>query len=192
MFTVIGSGPYCAVSYDSATFADLSFYMGEIGLELQRQDPDEFLSAVPDNTCQYINLVTKFPVRRQVSKHLDQCSLERFSFFASYVPNIENKKLGLFVYTNVSIYPSAEINHDVIVHSNSAIAHGSRVGQGSFISGNVIICGGTDIGKYCWLGAGTIVVDNLKVADGTSTVTRSLVINDILIPDTNYKKHTNF
>jgi NDP-sugar pyrophosphorylase family protein len=192
MFTVVGQGPYRAVSYDSATFADLSFYMSELGLEVRRLDPDEFLSSTPDDTYQYINLVTKFPLRQQISEHLDRCSLERFSFFASYIPNTENKKLGSFIYTNVSIYPSAEIDRDVIVHSNSAVAHKAHVGQGCFISGSVIVCGGTDIGKYCWLGAGTIVIDNLRIADGTSTVARSLIINDILTPGTNYKKHTNF
>lgn len=192
MFKVVGSGPYCAISYDSATFADLSYYMGEVGLTLQRCQPDDFLASVPNKKLQYINLVTVFPLRRQISEYLDHQSLNRFSFFAGYIPETHHKPSGVFTYPGVSIYPSAQIGNDVLIHGNSGIAHQTKIGQGCFVSGHVVVCGSTRVGDYCWLGVGTTIVDNITIADGTTTVTRSLVINDIHEPNTVYKKHANF
>ena len=72
MFTIIGDGPYCAISYDSPTFVDLQFYMEQLGHKLHRQDPDDFLSRAPDHDMQFINLVTRFPLRQEISQQFDR------------------------------------------------------------------------------------------------------------------------
>ena len=189
MFTIVGNGPYCAVSYDSATFLDLHFYMKTLGHTLIRLDPDEFLSLIPDNNIQYINLVTKFPLRQKISQHLDTNLLDRFSFCASYLPQSKNIAGGVFVYPGVNIYPSAQIGPDVIIHSGVSIAHNTKVGQGSFISGHVVIGGSTKLGEYCWIGMDASVIDSIFIANHTTINSRALVINDIVNENTVYNKH---
>ena len=192
MFTIIGNGPYCAVSYDSPTFNDLHFYMGQLGHELLRQDPQEFLLGDIDHNSQYINLVTKFPLRQEISQFLDKNLLSRFSFFASYIPQLKNISSGVFVYTGVNIYPSAKIDSDVIIHSGCWIAHECNIQQGNFISGHVLVAGNSTLGKFCWVGADTLVIDKIYIANYTTINCRSLVINDIVDENTTYNKHIKF
>lgn len=189
MFKITGSGPYCAVSYDSSTFADLLFYMSEMGLHLDRQDPDDFLQVRPTSTTQYINLVTKFPLRHKICQHLDNNSLNRFSFFGSYIPKLENINNGVFIYPGVNVYPSAKIQPDVIIHSGSSIAHKATIGQGTYISGHVVIAGNTAVGKYCWIGLDVSILDKIYIADHVTINSRALVIKNIENQHTIYSKH---
>jgi acetyltransferase-like isoleucine patch superfamily enzyme len=189
MFTIVGGGPYCAISFDSPTFDDLQFYMDQDGYKLSRLDPNEFLLSEPDCAMQYINLVTRFPLREEICRHLDTNSLDRFSFFASYLPQSKNIAGGVFVYPGVNIYPSAQIGPDVIIHSGGWIAHNTKIGQGSFISGHVIIAGSTKLGEYCWLGINASIIDNIFIADHTTVNSRALVINDIVDENIIYNKH---
>ena len=192
MFKVIGKGPYCAISYDSLTFKDLEFYLSSQGKTLCRQNPDDFLASSGNTDVFYINLVPRFPLRKQISQHLDHQELHRFSVLPEQTYITENIKDGVFVYPGTTIYPSAIIQSDVIIHSNSSIAHGAEIGQGSFLSGQVTVCGSSRIKNYCWIGAGTIIIDKVSVAEGTSTAVKSLIINDIIQENTHYKKHVDF
>ena len=79
MFRIVGNGPYCAISYDSPTFFDLHFYMKQLGQDLHRHDPLEFLKTEPNQNIQYINLITKFPLREEISEFLNKNSLDRFN-----------------------------------------------------------------------------------------------------------------
>jgi carbonic anhydrase/acetyltransferase-like protein (isoleucine patch superfamily) len=189
MFKIIGGGPYCAVSYDSVTFDDLRFFMNQAGYELTRCDPDEFMRSEPDHSVQYINLVTQFPLREKICQYLDTNSLDRFSFFVCYVPQLNNIGNGVFVYPGVNIYPSAKIESDVIIHSGSSIAHGCNIGQGSFISGNIVMAGNANLGKWCWVGMQAGLVDNISIANHTTINARALVVKDIIDENTTYIKH---
>jgi UDP-3-O-[3-hydroxymyristoyl] glucosamine N-acyltransferase len=192
MFKISGNGPYCAISYDGLTFKDLEFYLSSQGKPLSRLNPDDFLASCGNTDVFYMNLVTQFPLRKEICQHLDHHQLRRFTVLPEQIYITENIKDGVFVYPGTIIYPSAKIQSDVIIHANSAIAHGVEIGQGSFISGQVTVCGSSQISKYCWIGAGTMIVDKVSVAEGTSTAAKSLIINDIIQENTYYKKHINF
>jgi acetyltransferase-like isoleucine patch superfamily enzyme len=189
MFTIIGQGPYCAVSYDSITFHDLYFFMEQLGHKLHRKEPDEFLLSAPDANFQYINLVTRFPLREKISQYLDSHSASRFSFFGSYIPQLKNIGPGVVVYPGVSIYPSTKIESDVIVHSKCLMSHNIIVGQNTFISGSVTIAGSVNVGKCCWIGLDALIVDNVSIANYTTINARSFVTKDIVDEHSTYKKH---
>jgi acetyltransferase-like isoleucine patch superfamily enzyme len=189
MFTIVGGGPYCAISFDGPTFDDLQFYMDQDGYKLSRLDPNEFLLSEPDRDMQYINLVTRFPLREEICQHLDTNSLNRFSFFCCYVPQLKNIAGGVFVYPGVNIYPSAQIGPDVIIHSGGLIAHNTKIERGSFISGHVTIAGSTKLGEYCWVGINASIIDNIFIANHTTINSCALVIKDIVNENTMYNKH---
>lgn len=182
-------GPYCAISYDSQTYNDLSYYMNLLGKKLDRIEPDEFLELNLQQEKQYLNLVSKFPLRQTINEHMDQISVNRFSFFASYIPDNASVGNGCFFYPDVSVYPSVSVEKDVIMHARSGLAHGTYVAQGCFISGGVLVCGSSKINKNCWIGAGTLIIDNISIAQGTHFFPGSIVSRDIVKENTVYKKH---
>ena len=187
---VTDSGPYYAISYQSPTFEDLNFFMNQAGKSVIRIDPDKFLGLEHCNNGQYINLITRFPLRQKISEKMDSIHADRFSVFANcFVPSSERVGKGCFLYPGVSIYPSTEIDQDVIIHANTLIAHGTQIGRGCFISGLVCIAGSVHIGEYCWLGVRTTVSDNVSLAKNTHTVIASTVVDNIIEPNTIYKKH---
>jgi UDP-3-O-[3-hydroxymyristoyl] glucosamine N-acyltransferase len=163
--------------------------MHAIGAKLDRIDPDRFLGIGPDPTTHYINLVTTFPAREHVCRHLDVTDAQRFSFLACAAPNVDNIKPGCLLYPGTVLYPSAVIEKDVLIHANSLIAHKSSVEQGCFISGQVVISGSVTVGEYSWLGVGTVVSDHVSVAARTTTCVRSVIIENIVQENTIYKKH---
>ena len=183
------SGPYCAISYNSQTFNDLSYYMNLLGEKLDRIDPDKFLEITLKQETKYLNLVSKFPLRQKISEHMDQLNVDRFSFFATYIPDNASIENGCFFYPNVSVYPLVSVEKDVIIHSQSGLAHGVCVASGCFISGSVTICGSSKIGKNCWIGAGTLIIDNISIAQGTYLFPRSVVSKDVVQENTVYKKY---
>lgn len=189
LFTVSHDGPYCAISYDSPTFHDLSFYMNLIDKKIDRIDPDTFLKIDHKQSIRFINLVTRFPLRQKISQHINDLKADRFSFFGCTITNASNIQSGCFFYPDVTIYPSARIGHDVIIHSQSSICHNTNISQGSYLSPNVILCGSVNLGENCWMGAGSLVVDKISIAAGTYCFARSVVADHITIENTIYKKH---
>jgi hypothetical protein len=180
------NGKLCAVSYDSVTFADLKFFLNNAyNIELERIDPDLFLNSIPTQLINYINLVTKFPLRKKVTDHLNHCNAARFSYSVDDIPTVDlQKSSGSFFYPNVSLYPGAIIGQDIIIHSNSLIAHGSNISSGCFISGGVIVCGGATIGNNCWVGASVTVVDQINIANDTTISVGGVVHKNIDQPGT--------
>jgi acetyltransferase-like isoleucine patch superfamily enzyme len=181
-----------AISYDSSTFDDLKFYVKHYHeLDLQRIDPEVFLKN-PNVDCAYINLVSQdWFLRQQISAVLDQ-GLERFSFVH---PDSESPGtkigLGVFIYPKVSLYPSAVIGNDVIIHSLSAVPHKTTVGNGTYISGKVVIGGKTHIGNWCYIGLDCTIFDCISIVDQVTVGACSVIKKSITQSgtwSTSYKK----
>lgn len=170
---------FCAVSYESNTFRDLQFFLAESKVCLQRIDPESFLSGQRMiGACNYINLLTKdMDGRQQICEIFDTDNLDRFSFVHD-TSTISGARIGLgsFVYPLVSIYPNARTGPDVVIHSQSLLAHAVEVGQGSIFSGAVTVGGSTKIGDYCVFGLAATVYDRIHITShchfGARTVIR--------------------
>lgn len=187
---VTGQNPYRVISYASATFDDLDFFMRQAGKSVIRVDPDEFLKQQTASTGNYINLVSRFPLRQEISQKLDAVNADRFSVFVDcYVPDLDNVGGGCLIYPKVSIYPSTKIDRDVIIHGGTGIAHRTRIGKGCYISGHVCISGSVHIGEYCWIAVKTTICDNISIAANTHTAIGSTVISNISETNTFFKKH---
>lgn len=188
--TITGSSPYTAISYQGSTFEDLDFFMRQVGKSVSRLDPEDFLQQDSAGAGSYINLVPRFPSRQEISQKLDAVNANRFSVLVDcFVPNLDNLDNGCLIYPNVSIYPSTKISHDVIIHSNSLIAHRTTIGKGCFISGHVCIAGGVNMGEYCWVALKTTIRDNIAIAPNTHTTIGSTIISNVTQTNTVYKRH---
>jgi acetyltransferase-like isoleucine patch superfamily enzyme len=178
------TGTLCAISFDSVTFTDLEYFLQtNHGVKLERIDPDCFLNSVPDPSTNYMNLVTKFPLRKTITEFFEKYQCNRFSYSVDSVHTVDFSQCnGTFLYPNVCVYPSTTIGHDTILHTNTVIAHGTKMGPGCFVSIGVVICGSANVGQHCWIGAQTTVIDQINIADNTTIAAGSVIHKNITKP----------
>lgn len=175
------SNTFYAVSFETATFTDLHFYMQDLGVELRRVDPNQFITSIPDSLANYINLVVQdITLRKKISKIFDTAGINRFSFVHKNAI-IDGAEIGpgTFVYPLTIAYRSALIGKDNIVHSLSLIAHGSKTGDGCYMSAGVIVGGSTSIGDYCVFGIGVTVYDKVNIVSHCNFGARAIIRKNI-------------
>lgn len=61
----------------------------------------------------------------------------------------------------------------------SNVGHGVTVRQGTTLSSHVILAGRAEIGKNCWIGAGAMISNGLKIGDNSQVRLGSVVIKDL-------------
>jgi UDP-3-O-[3-hydroxymyristoyl] glucosamine N-acyltransferase len=175
---------YVAVSYETATYNDLKYFLEQDGIELLRQDPDEFTSHYnPD--ANYINLVTMVVEQRKtISRLLDERNLARFSYVHKTSTNLGQVESGCFVYPSSVIYAGAVVKKDTIIHSMTVVAHNVTVGTGTYISGGVLIGGGTTLGQFNQYMLGVIIHDKITICDHVVIGSNTVIRKDISTPGT--------
>jgi len=157
--------PCAVISYDTVTCNDLTYYVSQESVDLIRISPEDFIRN-PTNEYQYINLVVNdMKLREAITNKLDSNNLDRFSFVhPGACVDVDIGPTGILIYPQVTVYPSAKIDNDVIIHANTLIAHFSELGKGTYVSGSVTIGGNTKIGNYCNIGISAILVDKLTIS----------------------------
>ena len=175
---------YVAISYETATYNDLRYFLEQDGVELLRQDPNEFTSHYnPD--ANYINLVTMVVGQRKtISRLLDERNLVRFSYVHKTSTNSGQVESGCFVYPSSVIYAGAVVKKDTVIHSMTLIAHNVIVGTGTYISGGVLIGGGTTLGEFNQYMIGVIIHDKITICDHVVIGSNTVIRKDILTPGT--------
>jgi UDP-3-O-[3-hydroxymyristoyl] glucosamine N-acyltransferase len=191
------SNKLIAISFDTVTYQDLQFFLEEDhsnNYTLERIDPFEFLSGVDCPEGSYINLITRdMALRTSITQAMDQNNFSRFSLIhnqtythgASIGP-------GCMVYPTVTMYTNAVLEKDIIVHSQSWIAHNCQIGTGSYISAGVNVAGTTKIGKFCQIGLAAVIADNITIPDNTiigmnTMVRKSIVESGVYVNKKNSK-----
>jgi acetyltransferase-like isoleucine patch superfamily enzyme len=173
-----------AVSFDTVTYRDLQFFLAENNphsYELERIDPVEFAQSLKFATGSYINLITKdMGLRTQVTEIFDHYNLFRFSVVhdSSYTAGAKIGP-GCMIYPLVAMYTNTFLEKDIIVHSQSMIAHDCIIGAGSYISAGVNVAGTTRVGKFCQFGLGSTIFDNINIVDHTMIGAGALVRKSI-------------
>lgn len=177
--------PLVAISYDTATFRDLEYWLKTLyQVNLSRLDPSNLHDLSGNN--QYVNLITKdFSLREQITKKLDDEGLDRFSFIHPKASvDIDLSGSGVFIYPNVSVYPNSLVGKDVIIHGNSLIAHYVSIGKGTYISGGVTIGGSSKIGNFCFIGLCSSISDNVQIVSHVLLGANSKVKKNIQVSGT--------
>jgi UDP-3-O-[3-hydroxymyristoyl] glucosamine N-acyltransferase len=176
-----------AVSFDTATYHDLQCFVNEHdGYTLTRMDPEECLTTKRSVDVSYINLVVKdFKLRKQITQYLDDNDFDRFSLIHNQCyATSANIALGCVIYPMVTIYPSAVLQRDVIVHTFTVISHQSKIDVGGVINGMTCIAGSTSIGEFTQIGLGAIIYDNISIVANTIIGAGTMVRKNILTSGT--------
>jgi acetyltransferase-like isoleucine patch superfamily enzyme len=163
----------CAISFETVTYRDLGCFLFENNPDkhhLSRIDPLEFLAGNRIKSGYYINLVSRDMLLRQhVSEMIDQYNLDRFSLIhENAYTQIANIGPGCMIYPMVTMYGQATLEKDIIVHSQTMLAHDCYIGFGCYVSAGVNIAGTTKIGQFCQFGLASVVADGITIPDNTT------------------------
>lgn len=178
--------PCVAISYESATYNDLRFFLKtEHNVDLLRITPEDFFQS-SNTDCQYINLISNnMMLREKITNLIDSQQLSRFSFIHPKASvSSEILPAGIFVYPNCTIYTGVELKNDIIVHAHSLIAHNIVVSTGTYFSGGVVVGGSTQIGQFCWIGLNVTIYDKLTITDHVTIAARAVIKHDLIEPAT--------
>lgn len=72
---------------------------------------------------------------------------------------------GMAVMAGAVINPGARIGKGAIINTQSSVDHDCAVGDWCHIAGGAHICGTVSIGNNCWIGAGVILKNDIKICD---------------------------
>ncbi|RMD84083.1 MAG: acyltransferase [Candidatus Dadabacteria bacterium] len=114
---------------------------------------------------------------------MDRVSIGRFSTVAA-----KGGKVVLESGVNVGSYVRIATQSSISIGESTLIAAYAYIGPGNhrqsddgrpLIAGDMEIKGGVRIGKYCWIGAGAILVDGVTVGDGAIVGANSFVKSEV-------------
>lgn len=86
---------------------------------------------------------------------------------------------GCFVLPGCVLDRNVVLEENVLLNTGVVIAHDSKVGAHSFVSPAVKIAGFTKIGIGCVIGIGSILIDNIELADYVRTGAGTLVVKTL-------------
>ena len=86
---------------------------------------------------------------------------------------------GTVVMANVVINPNSTIGKHCILNTSSVIEHDNELGDYVHISPNTTLCGGVNIEDNSWIGAGSVVRQQIHIGKDVIVGANSVVVKDI-------------
>ena len=86
---------------------------------------------------------------------------------------------GTVVMANVVINPNSTIGKHCIVNTSSVIEHDNKLGDYVHISSNATLCGGVSIDNNSWVGAGSVIRQQIHIGKDVIVGANSVVVKDI-------------
>lgn len=84
-----------------------------------------------------------------------------------------------FILENQILQPDVVVGNDVVIWGNSHFGHNTVISDHCWISPHAAVCGGVHIGEYSFLGTNITIRDNLKIGKECVVGAGSLVLHDI-------------
>lgn len=75
---------------------------------------------------------------------------------------------GTFVAHHAHVGPMASIGVGCIINTGAIVEHECGIGDFTHVSINAAVAGRCHIGRFCFIGAGSIVIDGLRLHDGVT------------------------
>ncbi|MGY2285485.1 NeuD/PglB/VioB family sugar acetyltransferase [Pseudomonas gingeri] len=93
---------------------------------------------------------------------------------------------GCFVGRHAHVGPMSRLEQGCIVNTGAVIEHEVTVGEYTHVSVRACVAGRSQVGRQCFLGAGSIVIDGLNIANGVTLgagacATRSLEVPGVYV-----------
>jgi UDP-N-acetylbacillosamine N-acetyltransferase len=79
---------------------------------------------------------------------------------------------------NVHVEPFTLIGHNNLFFSDTLIAHNVTIGNGNVLAARVLIGGNSKVQNSCFFGNGTILINEVAIADETHTFPGTVIVQD--------------
>jgi sugar O-acyltransferase (sialic acid O-acetyltransferase NeuD family) len=86
---------------------------------------------------------------------------------------------GVMIYPNATVHSRVRLGRGVLVNSNASVGHETCVGDFSNVGPGVALGGRCNIGKWVYLGIGSVILEELSVANGAVIGAAALVTRNI-------------
>ena len=118
-------------------------------------------------------------VRKKISK-----KYQKLNYYTAIHPrSIISREVtigsGTVVMANAVINPNSTIGKHCILNTSSVIEHDNELGDYVHISPNATLCGGVNIKDNSWIGAGSVVRQQIYIGKDVVVGANSVVVKDI-------------
>ncbi len=120
--------------------------------------------------------------RKKVFESIGQEHLVSVVSNLAYVSPLSLIKSGVFVGNFCHIGPEAVIGENSIINTAAIIEHGVVIGRHCHIAPNVTICGKASVGDLSFIGAGSVVRDEISICAEVLIGAGSVIVRDIKHP----------
>ena len=86
---------------------------------------------------------------------------------------------GIVVMAGAVVNPDAVIEDGCIINTGATVDHDDRIGAFSHISVGVHLAGTVQVERHAWIGAGAVVKNNCRIAEGTVVGVGAAVVKNI-------------
>ena len=118
-------------------------------------------------------------VREEISKKYPELNY----YIAIHPRSIISREVeigaGTVVMANVVINPASTIGKHCILNTSSVIEHDNELGDYVHISPNTTLCGGVNIEDNSWIGAGSVIRQQIYIGKNVLVGANSVVIKNI-------------
>lgn len=87
--------------------------------------------------------------------------------------------LGTVVMAGVVVNSDCSIGRAVIINSNAVVEHDCKISDGVHVSPGCCLAGGVMIGAHSWIGIGSTVRQQIKIAENVIVGAGAVVITDV-------------
>ena len=142
------------------------------------------ISRLPDFATRFSEVIVAIgdnKRREQLLLWVDElgCAIATIVHPKAFVSKYANVEKGVIVFAQAVVNVSSKIGFGCIVNTGSIIEHDCVLESCVHVSPNAVLAGGVNVNKYSWVGAGSSVIEKIKIGKNTIVGAGSVVINDI-------------
>lgn len=118
-------------------------------------------------------------IRKKISENYSKLNYYTAIHPRSIISREVKIGVGTVVMANVVINPNSIIGKHCILNTSSVIEHDNKLGSYVHISPNATLCGGVNIDNNSWIGAGSVVKQQVSVGENVIVGAGSIVIKNV-------------
>ena len=129
--------------------------------------------------CFFIIAIGNNEVREKISKKYKELNY----YTAIHPRSVISREViigsGTVIMANVVINPNSTIGKHCILNTSSVIEHDNELGDYVHISPNATLCGGVNIEDNSWIGAGSVIRQQIHIGKNVLVGANSVVVKNI-------------
>ena len=145
---------------------------------------DEFLSTYKSDDIDLVNGIGKMPnssSRQDLAIELRDLGYKFKTVIhpaATIAMNVDIGE-GAQIMAGVVIQPNVRIGKDTIINTSCSIDHDCKIGSSCHIAPGVVLSGGVVISDSCFIGTGSVIINDISIGKGVVTAGGSTIYENL-------------